>query len=194
MKNYNSRTVRPRPAAVAVLLAATMLGGCGYSRIRELDEAALSARLDIAVQLRRRAELVPNLVTLVQTYGSVSEEVIAAVADARASLVSAVRADDMGSMEDWSARLSEALGELLAAVSRYPQLEGDQGYQLLRSQLEETEIEIEEAGRSYNEAAIRFNDYIADFPQLVTAKVIGAGPKQSFEPRNLPASHPNADR
>jgi LemA protein len=179
---------------VALLLAATLLSGCGYGRIRELDEAAVNARLDIEVQLRRRAELVPNLLSLVQSYGAVSEEMIAAVADARASLVSAVRASDMGSMENWSARLSEALGELLAAVTRYPQMEGDRGYQLLRSQLEQTEIEIEEAGRSYNEAAARFNEYIAEFPQLVMAKVIGAGPKQSFKPRDPPAPGTNADQ
>jgi LemA protein len=173
---------KPRRLAVAVFALPALLAGCGYGQIHELDESAIRARSEIEVQLRRRAELVPNLLAALQAYGSVGDESVTAVADARASLVSAVRAGDLGDMEEWSARLSQALDELLAAVGRYSQLESDQGYQLLRSQLRDTEQAIIEAGRMYNEAAARFNEFIAEFPQLVTAKVIGAVPLETFEP------------
>jgi LemA protein len=167
---------------VAAFLVSALLTGCGYGQIHELDESALRARSEIEVQLRRRAALVPNLVAALQAYGSLGDETVTAVADARASLVSAVRSGDLDGMEEWSARLSQALGELLEAVGRYRELDSDQGYQLLRSQLEDTEQGIIEAGRAYNEAVARFNAFIEDFPQLVTAKVIGAVPLDTFEP------------
>ena len=167
---------------MAILLATSLVAGCGYGRIHELDEAALRARAEVEVTLRRRAELVPNLLATVQEYGAVGDELITAVANARASLISAVRTSDLGGMERWSAQLSEELGALLEAVSRSPDLGRDQGYQLLRSQLAATEEQMVEAGRAYNEAAARFNDFITGFPQLVTAKVLGADTLEAFEP------------
>ena len=179
--------------AAVVLLAASLLGGCGYGRIHELDEAALRGRSEIEVQLRRRAELVPNLLETVQSYGSVSGEVIAAVADARASLVSAMLASDLSGMEEWSAELSAALGDLLAASSRINELRNDPAYHLLRSQLEQTEERIAGAGEAYNLAVSRYNEYIAGFPQMVTAKVIGAGRLEPWERPGLPATPAGAD-
>jgi LemA protein len=171
---------------VAVILAASLAAGCGYGRIHELDEAALRARAEVEVTLRRRAELVPNLLATVEGYGAAGDELITSVANARASLINAVRSSDLGGMEVWSAQLSEALGELLEAVGRSPDLGGDQGYQLLRSQLAATEEQIVEAGRAYNEAAARFNQFITGFPQLVTAKVLGADTLDAFEPWERP--------
>ncbi len=91
MKNYKPEDRKPRRLAVAVFLVSGLLTGCGYGQIHELDESALRARSEIEVQLRRRAELVPNLLAALQAYGSVGDEAVTAVADARASLVSAVR-------------------------------------------------------------------------------------------------------
>ena len=142
VKSYIALTSRPRRHAVAILLAASLVAGCGWGRIHELDEAALRARAEVEVTLRRRAELVPNLLATVQEYGAVGDELITAVANARASLISAVRTSDLGGMERWSAQLSEELGALLESVSRSPDLGRDQGYQLLRSQLAATEEQI----------------------------------------------------
>ena len=88
----SARALRARRVSSFGLAAVlTLLSGCGYSRIQELDDLATSARSDIEVQLQRRAELVPNLIETVRAYGSVGEEVVARVADARAGLVRALR-------------------------------------------------------------------------------------------------------
>lgn len=160
--------------ALAALLSATVVAGCGYGRIQELDELARSARTEIEVQLQRRAELVPNLIETVSDYGALSEDVIAPLADARARLVGAVRSGDLRAMEVGSARLSGAIGRLLGVAGRYPALELDAGFRLLLSQLDGTESQIRSAGQAYNDAVLHYNDYISHFPQLLTAKVVGA--------------------
>jgi LemA protein len=175
------------------LLAASLLSGCGYSRIQELGEQAAVARSEIEVQVQRRAELVPVLVETVQRHAAVSEDVIRAVADARARLVRAVRLGDLAAIERGSGELSSALEQLLSIAGGDMDLRTDPGFQLLRSQLEGTEEEISEAGRSYNEAVRLYNDYISNFPQIVTAKVVGAERLQPFEPFQKRASPPATD-
>lgn len=184
---------RPRRAWMA-LLAASLLSGCGYSRIQELGEQAAVARSEIEVQVQRRAELVPVLVETVQRRAAVSEDVIRAVADARARLVRAVRLGDLAAIERDSGELSSVLEQLLSIAGGDMDLRTDPGFQLLRSQLEATEKEIREAGRSYNEAVRLYNDYISNFPQIVTAKVVGAERLQAFEPFQEPESPPVTDQ
>lgn len=147
--------------------------------MQELDDQARSARSDIEVQLQRRAELVPNLIETVRAYGTVSEETVAAVADARAELVGAVRSGDLGAMQESSAELGTAISRLLGAAGAG--LETDPGFKRLRAQLDGTEERIRAAGIAYNAAVLRYNAYIREFPQLVTAKVIGAEELESFD-------------
>ena len=175
------------------LLAASLLSGCGYSRIQELGEQAAVARNEIEVQVQRRAGLVPVLVETVQRHAAVSEDVIRAAADARARLVRAVRLGDLAAIERGSGELSSVLEELLRSAGADTDLRTDPGFQLLRSQLEGTEEEIREAGRSYNEAVRLYNDYISRFPQIVTAKVVGAERLQPFEPFQEPAPPPGRE-
>jgi len=175
------------------LLAASLLSGCGYSRIQELGEQAAVARNEIEVQLQRRAELVPVLVETVQRHAAVSEDVIRAVADARARLVRAVRLRDLAAIETGSAELSSVLDQLLSSAGGDLDLRTDPGFQLLRSQLQGTDEQINQAGRRYNEAVRLYNDYIGGFPQIVTAKIVGAERLQLFEPFRKPTSLPAAD-
>ncbi len=179
----SARALRARRVSSFGLAAAvlTLLSGCGYSQIQELDDLATSARSDIEVQLQRRAELVPNLIETVRAYGSVGEEVVARVADARAGLVRALRSGDLQAMEMGSIRLSGAIGQLMGAAGRRADLQLDAGFAVLRSQLERTEERIQSAGRSYNEAVRHHNEYIRGFPQLVTARLIGAEKLQALD-------------
>ena len=170
-----------RVSSFGLAAVLTLLSGCGYSRIQELDDLATSARSDIEVQLQRRAELVPNLIETVRAYGSVGEEVVARVADARAGLVRALRSGDLQEMEMGSIRLSGAIGQLMGAAGRRADLQLDAGFAVLRSQLARTEERIQSAGRSYNEAVRHHNEYIRGFPQLVTARLIGAEKLQALD-------------
>jgi len=154
--------------------------GCGYGRIQELDERALEARSDIEIQLLRRAELVPTLVETAQRHAELQPRVVDGIAEARAGLVAAVRSTDLPAMESASASLSDAVSDLLAAVAGLADLQTDPGFQRLLVQLEQTREQIVLAGRSYNEAVRLYNDYIGRFPQVLTAKVIGAEPRPPY--------------
>ncbi|NIN71550.1 MAG: hypothetical protein GTO46_06390 [Gemmatimonadetes bacterium] len=191
---------RPRRTAAAaarralvLLLAASTLAGCGYSRIHELDDQALVARSDIEIQLLRRAELAPTLVETAQRYTQLDSTVVEAVADSRAGLVAAVRATDLSAMEAASLSLSDALSELLSAVAGYAELQADPGFQRLLVQLEATRQQVVLAGRSYNEAVRLYNEYIGGFPQVLTAKIIGAESRRPFGTPESTDSDPPAD-
>lgn len=157
-----------------MLVAALQAAACGYRDMQQLEEQAGVARNEIEVQLQRKAELVPSLLETVQEYGGPTDSVIARVADARVALADAVEAGNLARMRETCVALTSALDELLDSARRYRGLEEDPGFLVLRSQLAGTEERIQQAGGRYNEAASEYNAYIAEFPQLVTAKVVGA--------------------
>jgi len=167
--------------ALALPLA---LAGCGYNTIQTMDEQTNSARSQIEVQLQRRADLIPNLVSTVKGYAAHEEQVFAEVAQARAGLLGAVQSHDPQQMADANAVATGALGRLLAISEAYQQLKADQGFLRLQDELTGTENRIAVARGDYNKAAQDYNTYIRTFPTALTAKVIGAKPKQYFEVTN----------
>lgn len=176
------RSTRPRTLwAMTALLVTSQLAGCGYGRMQELDELARTARTDIEIQLQRRAELVPNLIETLSAYSSINQEAAAMLADARVELVRAVRSSDLPAMQESSAKLGAAMARLLSDAGRNSALESDPGFRVLRSQLDGTEDQIRVAGGAYNEAVRSYNEYIRGFPQLVTAKVVGATELEPFD-------------
>src|SRR3954447_224827 len=107
------------------LLVLPLLTACGYNRIQTLDEQANTAQSQIEVQLQRRADLIPNLVSTVKGYATHEEEVFTKVAEARAGLVNAVQSHDPEQMAAANATLTGALGRLIAVQENYPQLKAD---------------------------------------------------------------------
>jgi LemA protein len=164
--------------ALALPLA---LVGCGYNTIQRLDEQATSARSQIEVQLQRRADLIPNLVSTVKGYAAHEEQVFNEVAQARAGLLGAVQSHDPQQMADANAAATGALGRLLAISEAYPQLKADQGFLRLQDELTGTENRIAVARGDYNKAAQDYNTLIRTFPTALTAKVTSAKPKPYFE-------------
>ena len=173
--------MRKRRLALPLLL---LLAGCGYNTIQTLDEQSTAAKSQIEVQLQRRADLIPNLVNTVKGYAQHEEEVFTQVAQARAGLINAVKTGDPAQMADANAGLTAGLGRLLAISEAYPQLKADQNFLRLQDELTGTENRIAVARNDYNQAAQQYNTYIRRFPQVLTAKVIGAKPKTYFEVTN----------
>lgn len=173
--------MRKRSLALPLLL---LLAGCGYNTIQTLDEQSSAAKSQIEVQLQRRADLIPNLVSTVKGYAQHEEEVFTTVAQARAGLLGAIRTGDPQQMADANAGLTTGLGRLLAISEAYPQLKADQGFLRLQDELTGTENRVAVARRDYNQAAQQYNTYIRKFPQTITAKVISAKPKTYFEVTN----------
>jgi len=173
-----------RRAKWLALVLPLALAGCGYNTIQTLDEQSNSARSQIEVQLQRRADLIPNLVSTVKGYAAREEQVFSDVAQARAGLLGAVQSHDPQQMADANAAATGALGRLLAISEAYPQLKADQSFLRLQDELTGTENRIAVARGDYNNAAQDYNTYIRTFPTALTAKVIGAKPKQYFEVTN----------
>src|SRR5213594_1373983 len=166
----------------AMLVVAGVVGaGCGYNTIQTLDEQVNAAASQIKVQLQRRADLVPNLVETVKGYAKQEQTVFIAVADARAKLAGAVQSGDLQQMAQANAALTAPLGRLLAIAENYPQLKSNENFRALQDQLEGTENRIAVARQDYNDAVNRYNAYIRRFPQVLTAKLLGKGPRPYFE-------------
>ena len=176
---------------VLILLAACMLGGCGYNAIQSKDEAVTAAWSEVVNQYQRRADLVPNLVNTVKGYAQHEEEVLVKVTEARASVGKiTISADDLGDaakMKQFQAaqgELSSALSRLMAVSENYPNLKADGLFQNLQAQLEGTENRIAVARNRYIAAVQEYNVLVRSFPQNLTAKMFGYKPKANFTVEN----------
>ena len=170
--------MRTRWLILALPLA---LAGCGYNRIQTMDEQANAARSQIEVQLQRRADLIPNLVSTVKGYAAHEDEVFTKVAEARSSLLGAIQTHDPAQMAAANAQTTGALGRLLAISENYPLLKADQSFIRLQDELTGTENRVAVARSDYNQTAQQYNAFIRQFPTVLTAKVIGAQAKPYFE-------------
>ena len=160
---------------------ALLLGACGYNSIQQMDESAGAAKQQIAVMLQRRADLVPNLVNTVKGYAAQEAEVFEKVAQARAGLAGAVSGGNVGEMANANQAMTGALGRLLAISENYPTLKSDQNFLRLQDELVGTENRIAQARTDYNLAVELYNAYIRKFPQVMTAKVVGARAREYFD-------------
>jgi LemA protein len=163
--------------AVVPLLAS----GCGYNTIQTYEEQTAAAKQQISVQLQRRADLIPNLVSTVKGFAEQEQEVLTSVTEARAGLSSAVQGGDMQQMANANQQLTGALGRLMVTVEAYPVLKSDQNFLRLQDELAGTENRIAVARTDYNASVEQYNSYIRQFPQVMTAKVTGAKPAVYFE-------------
>lgn len=173
----------PRMATVAAVIAlAPAVGACGYNTIPTKHERAQAAWADVQSQYQRRADLVPNLVATVQGAAIQERTTLTQVIEARAKATSVnVNADDPASFEQFQqaqGELSGALSRLLVTVEAYPQLQSNQNFIALQSQLEGTENRIAVARRDYNEAVRIYNTTLETFPGIIWAKTLHSGSKE----------------
>ena len=173
--------MRQRWMALVLPLALT---GCGYNAIQKLDEQAQSAQQQIEVQLQRRADLIPNLVSAVKGFAQQEQDVFVKVAQARSGLLGAVQAHDPAQMADANQQLSGALGRLMVVAEAYPQLKSDRNFLGLQDELTGTENRIAVARTDYNKAVETYNAYIRTFPEVLTAKATGAKARTYFTVTN----------
>jgi LemA protein len=164
--------LRRRPLlALALLLVAATLGGCGVNTIPTLDEQAKAAWSEVLNQYQRRADLVPNLVETVRAYAAHEKDTLTAVTEARAKVAQMqVPADILTNPEAFKAfqqnqgLLTQTLSRLLAVSERYPDLKANQNFLSLQSQLEGTENRIAVARRDYIEAVRQYNTELRTIP------------------------------
>jgi LemA protein len=132
----------------------------------------------IDVQLKRRHDLVPNLVETVKGYAAHERETLQNVTEARAA---AVDASDPRSVERAEAKLTTALGAINALAEAYPQLRAAENFQRLQAELAGIEDEIQASRRIYNANVQHYNTRAQQFPTLLVAGVLSFGPREFFE-------------
>jgi LemA protein len=179
-----------RGAAIsAALLLTPAVAGCGYNTIPTKQERAEAAWADVQSQYQRRADLIPNLVATVQGAAIQERTTLTQVVEARARAtgvtVTPETLNDPAAFQRYQAaqgELTQALSRLLMVVENYPQLQANQNFLALQSQLEGTENRITIARRDYNEAVRDYNTTLRTFPSVIWAKTLhsGAEPMQLF--------------
>ena len=177
-----------KKTAVVVTLASTLtLSGCGYNTLQVKDEAVTAAWSEVQNQYQRRADLVPNLVNVVKGYAKHEEQVLTEVTQARAN-VAGLKVDKevledpalFQKYQEAQAQMTGALSRLIAVSENYPDLKANEQFRDLQVQLEGTENRISVARNRYISTVQDFNSYARQFPQVMTAKVIGMDTKPNF--------------
>ena len=173
---------------VSIALASTLtLSGCGYNTLQAKDESVIGAWSEVQNQYQRRADLVPNLVNVVKGYAKHEEQVLTEVTQARANV--AGLKDDKEVLEnpelfkkyqEAQSQMTGALSRLLAVTENYPDLKANEQFRDLQVQLEGTENRIAVARNRYISTVQDYNTYVRQFPQAMTAKVIGMDTKENF--------------
>ena len=176
------------PRFVLLGLLATLLSGCGYNQIQQKDEAVKAGWSEVLNQYKRRADLIPNLVSTVKGYAAQEKDVLLGVTNARAKVGQIqVNADDAQSLRQFQeaqGELSSALSRLMVVVENYPNPKSDQAVRDLQAQLEGTENRITVARGRYIQAVQDYNTYIRSFPQNLVAMLFGYKEKPNFTVEN----------
>ncbi|MFH1870917.1 MAG: LemA family protein [Pseudomonadota bacterium] len=168
-------------------LAASLLSGCGYNQIQINDEAVAAAWSEVLNQYKRRADLIPNLVSVVQGYASHEKDVLTRVTEARASVAGLKATPELINDPEAFAKFQKAQSELGGALSRllvvaenYPNLKADANFRDLQAQVEGTENRITVARNRYIKTVQAYNVSVRTFPNNLTAMVMGWKTKANF--------------
>jgi LemA protein len=171
----------------AFVLVATLLSGCGYNQIQINEEGVNAAWSEVLNQYKRRADLIPNLVSVVQGYASHEKEVLTRVTEARASVAGMKATPELVNDEAAFAKFQQAQNQLGSALSRllvvaenYPNLKADANFRDLQAQVEGTENRITVARNRYIKAVQEYNVSVRTFPNSLTASVMGWKTKANF--------------
>ena len=142
----------------------------------------------VDIQLKRRADLIPNLVSTVKGYASHETEIINKVTEARAKLVSANSVEEKSNAND---ELTSSLNALMVVVENYPDLKSSQNFIQLSDELAGTENRIAVARKDYNNAVKTLNTTIKKFPNNLLAGMFGFEQAVYFEADESSAEVPN---
>lgn len=168
-----------------------LLSGCGYNTLQTGDEQVSAAWAEVLNQYKRRADLIPNLVKVVEGFAAQEKEVLLGVTKARASVGSMQATPELindpaafAKFQAAQAQMSGALSRLLLVAENYPQLKSDANFRDLQAQLEGTENRITVARNRYIKAVQAFNGTVRQFPSNLTAMLFGMKVKPQFTVEN----------
>ena len=169
------------------LAAFTALSACGYNEVIDQDESVKAAWAEVQNQYKRRADLVPNLVKVVQGAANFEKETLQNVVEARASVgrvnVDASTIEDPQKLQEFEAaqqKLGGALSRLLVVAENYPDLKASGAFRDLQAQLEGTENRIAVARGRFIESVANYNKVVLRFPTSIGASLRGKKERPTF--------------
>lgn len=185
---------------IALVVALVWWGIAAYNTLVQRRNRIANAFAQIDVQLKRRYDLIPNLVQVAKGYMAHEAGILEAVAKARGGAVNAaaaarVRPADAGAMQTLALaeqELGGSMGRLFAVVENYPELKADASMRSLSEELSSTENRIGFARQAYNDEVLEYNDAATQFPAVVAARLFGFAPAamlqatQSAQEREAP--------
>lgn len=163
-----------------------------YNSIQTQTTQVDAAASQIKVQMKRRLDLLPNLASVVQGYATHEKSTFVEIAEARAKLggVLNTKGTDMKALAAANSTLGGALGRLLMISEQYPQLQADQGFRDLQSQIEGTENRVSVARTDYNSLVQRYNATIKIFPNNIVAGFMGVTAREFFDTDSTSVQNP----
>jgi LemA protein len=163
---------------LAILVALAVWAIASYNRLVGMRNQVLNGWRQIDVQLKRRHDLIPNLVNAVRGSMDFERDTLTAVMEARAKALTATGPADAAVKEG---QLTQSLGRLLAVAENYPALKSNDNVKMLQEELSGTENKVGFARQFYNDIATRFNTAQQVFPTNLAAGMLGFKPAELFE-------------
>ena len=161
----------------AVTIVVIMWGISTYNNLVRMQGAVDNAWAQVENNLKRRYDLIPNLVSTVKGYANHEEEVFTQIAEARSKLNGATTVEDKAAASN---QLEAGLGRLLAISESYPELKADQSFLSLQDELAGTENRLAVSRKDYNDTTTSYNIRIRTFPTNLIAGLMGAGQRDLF--------------
>jgi LemA protein len=168
----------PLIVVVVILLIIGIWYWATYNSLIQLNVRVDEAWSDITVQLKRRADLIPNLIETVKGYATHERTVFEDVTKARAETISAQTPGEASVAEG---HFQSALKSIFAVAEAYPQLQASQNFLRLQADLVDTEDKIQAARRFYNGGVREYNTKIRQFPSNIVAKNLHYASREFFE-------------
>ncbi len=163
---------------IGIVVLLLIVGVVMYNSLVTMRTRVEEAWSDITVQLKRRYDLIPNLVNAVKGYATHEKEVFEKVTEARANALNAQGVKETAAAEN---QFEAALKSLFAVSENYPQLRATENFQQLQAELTDTEDKIMAARRFYNGSARDLNINVDSFPSNVIAGMFGFKKREFFE-------------
>ncbi len=175
---------------IIVVAAVALWFVLGYNRLIRLRNRMRNAWSQVDVQLKRRYDLVPNLVETVKGYASHESSTLEAVVQARNA---AQAAGGVGAQSSAEGALTSALRQLFALAEAYPDLKASENFRTLQTQLDEIEGDIAVARQIYNDSTLTYNNAVETIPTNIVAKLGGFDVGTFFEVEDEGRSVPKVD-
>jgi LemA protein len=163
---------------IAIVIVLALIVVAIYNRLVRFRNRAENAWAQVDVQLRRRYDLIPNLVEAVKGYASHERGTFEEVTRARTAAQQAQTVEEQGKAENL---LTQAIGRLFAVAEAYPELRATENFQQLQGQLEETETKIAVSRQVYNDAVLTYDTALETVPTNIVGNLFSFEARQYFE-------------